>query len=177
MDISKDAQKVMDMGAAKHRQFRYIGVIEMLAAQIAVGNWIFNPIEKDNSIIPRGAMKRVDDIKALGVPINGMVVAHDTHKPKLLMKPVFPYPMLNKPEPKPEPKPAREPINLWPVVEIIGVILLSIVKIAYYMIYGTVWFVFGIVGLAFQIGLADPALIVVLEDGSWIEVARWEDSS
>lgn len=88
--------------------------------------------------IPTSALERIQAIKAAGIPIQSLIIAHEA--PRLLGAP----------------SPARKPIpqsktTTFPLIEIL---------------------VF-IISILFQAILLDPALIVVLEDGSWLEVMTW----
>lgn len=95
---------------------------------------------------PVVAQDRLSALRRSGVQIKGFVIAHEAPR------------LLSAPAPKTDFKVASTPDILPDVGTAIG-------KIA----TGLLWVFLFI----FQVALLDPALIVVLEDGTWLEVMTW----
>ena len=102
----------------------------------------------DNKEIPKTALKRVVTLETAGLKIKQMIVAHEAP------------PLLTAPEP--EKKPFEMP-DLKPTIDFV-VNAVAVVAFGFFYLLGY--------ALITAVTL-DPALIVVLEDGSWIEVMRW----
>jgi len=94
---------------------------------------------------PQKGLDRIETLRRSGISIKGFVVAHEA--PKLLTAPA----------------PKKDFKNTTPVI------LPDIGKVVSSLAMGLLWFM----ALIFQVALLDPALIVVLEDGTWLEVMTW----
>ena len=103
-------------------------------------------ILKSDSIIPSEGLPAVKVLKDAGIPIRGMYLQHEA--PRLLMTP----------------KPLEKIKTEFPTQTVVGAVLGLLV------IVGTVlaWIVVAVLQ-------ADPKLIVVLDDGTHLEVATWYD--
>jgi hypothetical protein len=119
---------------------------------LGTGKVLTEPIYTDSwwltpaTKIPAAGLKRVDALRKAGIPIKGFVIAHEA--PKLLAAP--------KEEPKPQPTQTSSSIPSFDASFILEGALLAF-------------------GLIFRAMLIDPALIVVLEDGTYLEVLTWLD--
>jgi hypothetical protein len=130
------------------RQVEGYGVID---EPYRKNDWLYIPYEQDMSSIPVQAINRVEQIQKWNFKIQGMIVAHEA--PMALAAP------------------KKEPIQVpWNTIgkgvalAILGTAFITIVSIAAF---------FGM--LVFAAVQVDPALIVVLKDGSRVEVYRWID--
>lgn len=169
--MTLDAMKTTEMARENHWGFRYIGNMEMLSAPFQVGNWEFIPLE-DKSIIPKRAMQRIQAIEKEGIKTQGLVIAYDHEPPgipKLLTAP--PPKLLAEPKPvlvpKQAPQKTDDPKQSNELVAIAGTVLMTTFGVIGALLVGFISL------LVFALSIGDPALIVVLEDGSWIEVMRW----
>lgn len=96
---------------------------------------------------PQVAQDRIETLKRFGFGIKGFVIAHEAPR------------LLTAPAPKKQDFKNNQTKDILPEVEaIFGVFLKGVL------------FFFSLV---FQAALLDPALIVVLEDGTWLEVMTW----
>jgi hypothetical protein len=112
------------------------------------------------SDIPVWALKRVREISRAQIKIRRLVLAHEAP-----VEPVkIPWKVASVPEPEPEP--AKPGLSSQKTLVIAGAIagVFLIPFILPILFAGA-----AILGLAYL----DPALIVELEDGTWVEVARW----
>ena len=98
---------------------------------------------------PQNAQERIQTLKGAGIGITGFVVAHEA--PRLLVAPQA-VPSVDHPS---KPVTASDTSN---VILPIGEILL---------------FVLGMFFQMMPLLLLDPALIAVLDDGTWLEVMTW----
>jgi hypothetical protein len=157
--ISPSAREVLQKSREQHYVFQVVGDYGTLKEPMFRDGWWYIP--EDDPIISENAIQRVELVRAI-TPIKGFIVAHEA--PKMLCPP--------KPQPKPQPKPAYAPrkveIDLdWPSVwagtknglKIVGGVLV-----------GTLYVLAEVLSLLAQV---DPKLIVVLEDGTWMEVMSW----
>lgn len=142
--ISQQTRQALAVGMTNLWLFRVVGTGEVPNEPTYRDKWWFEPLTAQN--IPSEGKRRLDALRKARVPIKGVVYAHEA--PKLLMAP--------KP-PKPDFK-----ISSSDIVTALGDVARVILT------------VFGVVfALFFQAILVDPALIVVLEDGTWVEVMTW----
>ena len=142
------SKQVLTLGREHHWRFRVVEDEGMITSPKIRNEWLYVPIFNNESSINPRAMTRVSAIKEAGFTINGLIIAHEA--PKLLCSP-----------PKPEPEPIEIPKSNPQVVATLSVVVLGILE------------AFGYLMLLAPLVLIDPALIVVLDDGSWIEVMRW----
>jgi hypothetical protein len=96
---------------------------------------------------PQMAHDRLDALKRSGIHMKGFVIAHEA--PRLLATPTSKKHILKNNQDE-------------AIVPDAGKILDSFVQ-------GFLFFV----AIVFQAALLDPALIVILEDGTWLEVMTW----
>ena len=108
--------------------------------------WVHETLQSE-STIPAKGLRRLEVLKKAGIPIKELVIAHEA--PKLLTA-------------AREEKPTVDlSFNASPALEALGEVLAAVIA------------VFGLI-LITAIRL-DPALIVVLEDGTFLEVMTWYD--
>lgn len=144
--VSREAREVVNFGREKHWRFHPIQASGKLATPVIIDDWLFIPVDDDTSIIPGTALARVEAIKSAGFKTQGLILAHEAPK------------MLPMPKRQPKPKTEEAPkVNTSLIVEFITGALE----------------VFGYVLLFSAMAIVDPALIVVLEDGTWLEVMTW----
>ncbi len=160
--ISQDTKDVMSLARKKHWGFRVLGDRGMIPNPIFLFGWWFIPLEQDKLVIPARANRRVQELLNAGVRIKGVIVAHQSTY-------CLPAPKA-EPKPKPQPKPKKE-LDWQPLIKTITVALQITLGMATAVLYAV-----GIVlSVGVQMILIDPALIVVLEDGTWVEVMSWNE--
>jgi len=96
---------------------------------------------------PQVAQDRIQTLKQSGIRFKGFVIAHEA--PRLLSAPA----------------PKKQDFKNNPTKEILP----DVEALFGNLINGLLFFF----TLIFQVALLDPALIVVLEDGTWLEVMTW----
>jgi hypothetical protein len=155
---SSQAKKLLTLSKVNHWNFRVLGEAPYPQTSIYTGDYWIVPLEEEKEPIPQWVAKRAVAIMETGVPIQGFVVVHEAlkvleakHQP--LKPPKIPYEKLGR--------------AAWVAAKVtaVAVALASMAVIAM------------MTSLAFMTGavmLADPALIAVTEDGTWVLVACWE---
>lgn len=139
-----------------------VGYGRMITEPLLKNGWYLVPLEKYAGIIPKLAIETVEQIKQSGVEIEGVVVAYKENQPPAVETPSenIDEIVLNKV--------AEFGKSLLPVAKEIGKVVITVAGAI-----GVVLGVILIVGLAGVCLSNDPVLIVVLKDGTWVEVARW----
>lgn len=146
--ISQDLVKTFQVAEDNHYLFRVIGQGDLPEAPIYRDGWWLGTVTE----VPREGIERVEKLKRAGVRIKGFVVAHET--PKLLM--------------------GAEPVKKYDFKVLKGIVTTLGIFGGVLLVIPTL--LAGIANTAvllFAMVLIDPALIVVLEDGTWVEVATW----
>ena len=146
---SIESKKVLALARNKHWKFRSHGQNGMIDTPTFESDWLYIPVDQDKSIIPNRAFKRVQVIKDAGFVPRQIIVAHEASK------------LLTAPQ--------KLPKNVEFPSEQVETAFTSAVNVL--LILGRA---LGYV-LLMSVLAVDPALIVVLPDGTWMEVMRWYD--
>lgn len=142
--ISYQARKAVQVGYENHWRFRVVGQGEVPKESFYRDEWVFEPVQA-----PQMAQDRLQTLKRSGIRFKGFVIAHEA--PRLLTAPAA--------APK---KTAEHVLDTKGIVPDMSEFLGNLAQ-------GLLFFI----ALLFQVALLDPALIVVLEDGTWLEVMTW----
>ncbi|MEM2126046.1 MAG: hypothetical protein QXQ53_06585 [Candidatus Methanosuratincola sp.] len=137
-----------------------------ISSPIRIGNWVYAPATA--SIIPADAKKRIELILKSGLNPTQIIVGHE-----LVEVPQLPGPVVTKPTPLSIP--SIKEIKISPETEeaIIQALVTTgkvAVELAKITAVGTGMMLYG---LAVALASVDPSVIVVLEDGTWVEVLSW----
>ena len=142
--ITNEARKVLLLGLQNHMIFRVVGSGEAPHEPVYKDEWWFERLDGQN--IPLEGKRRLEVLRRAGIHIQDVIVAHEA--PRLLTAP--------KKERDSKISPPK------------GILTFLVTLASVY-----VQLVLFVVAILFQTVLIDPALIVVLKDGSWIEVVTW----
>lgn len=145
--MSPETQIVMQLAKEKHWGFRVCGSGDMIKDPVYKHQYWLIPLTQNDSTIPKAAINRVEAIKKTGVGVKGVIVVHEA--PKYLTAP------------KKEKKPVDVSSYTTPIL---GSITAGLT--AFFTLFG---YLFLLVPLL----LIDPMCIVVLNDGTYVEVMRW----
>lgn len=138
-----------------------IGYGRMITEPITKNGWHLFPLEHYEGSIPHLAIEIVEQMKQAGVEIEGVVIACRVEEPQPQEKNAYEDVLV---------KVAEAGKAMTPVVKEVGKVVFKVA--------GAVCVALGVlllIGLASVCFSNDPVLIVVLSDGSWVEVARWEE--
>lgn len=153
---SELARKAIAVGRENHWRFQVIDRDEIPKIPILKSELLFEPVDKYS--IPKDGRERIRAIEFANIRTQGYMIAHEAPR------------ILTAPKPKPKPVPIPKPMPK-PQVEID---LSGALKAVTGLLVAGFTGVMGLVSLlGFMVLLLDPAVIVVLEDGSWIKVMTW----
>jgi hypothetical protein len=141
---SNELTKVMMLAERKHWWIKPLGVEEPITKPIYRNGWWFVPLKEDKSIIPSKAIRRVKELRKIGIRIGRIIVAHEA--PKELCAPI---------QPKPIRVPSKQVHTSTDLSGLVGVLVMALP----YLLLAPLFI--------------DPALIVQLPDGTLVEVMRW----
>lgn len=167
--LSPEAQHVLTIGREKWWGIRVAEGVGTLPEETYQDGWWYLPIDSTQET---RASKRIELLRKSGVRIRQVIIAHEA--PKLLCAPQAPT---SPGTPQKSGSPIRWKIALWGVTGLLtaGGIVFAALTIAMALISLLAPLVVG-VALVLMLGmgvLVDPCAIVVLEDGTRIEVMRW----
>ena len=158
------ATSVMEFGIEKKWFFRLMDEKGVIDSPIFKTDWQFVPIESDSTTIPKEALERLEAVKAR-FPIKQVIIGHE-----IVEKPELDTPV--KVEPKRETKPPDIP---WKRIATVagGLAVAGIVGAALVVTLAPLL----IIAAAATGALADPCLVVVLDDPNetWIAIYEWLD--
>ncbi len=142
--VPTDVRIAMDVARSNHWQFRVWGTGPVPTEPIYTDSWWLLPAGAAE--IPESGQERIAALKRAGIPIKAAVVGHEA--PKALLAP--------------KEQPGAESGSRQTAQSITssggGFILEGLLMLF---------------GLTVQAMLVDPALVVILEDGTWLEVMTW----
>ncbi|MBE0649912.1 MAG: hypothetical protein IH595_03625 [Bacteroidales bacterium] len=144
---SVEARKAISLGLQLHQCYKVVGQGELPTEPIYKNEWWFETWTTQE--IPEEGIRRLEALKKAGIAIKGVIVAHEA--PRLLAA-----------EKKVEKKPDFKISRSTDILTFLGSLASVFVMLAMF-----------VVSAFFQAVLIDPALIVVLKDGTWLEVMTW----
>jgi hypothetical protein len=183
-------RKIAEIERQRNVQFALLPIVGLLNRPMEIDGWRVIPREMDTSPIPPEADMRLGWLQEGGVRFLQQIVIHEPNRERLALPNPFP---LALPPPEPEHVPViplaypvaaprdytREKEAAKEVLKIAGKAL-AITAIgvgviaAAPIIAATAGAVVVLGGVVLALGAGvDPALVVILEDGRWMVVARW----
>ena len=141
--ISPEAKRAIDLAYKEHWRFRVVGQGEVPTTPSYKDQWWFIPTSD-----PEHGKDRIEALRRAGVRFKGIVVAHEA--PKMLVSP-------KEPDFKINPSPSI-PASNTSASDLAGGLVMGLALL---------------ISVVFQALLLDPALIVILEDDTWLEVLTW----
>jgi hypothetical protein len=164
--ITPQAKHALDEARKNHLRFRVLEKTGEISSPVRIGNWVYAPATA--AIIPADAKKRIELILNSGLNPTQIIVGHE-----LVEVPQLPGPVVPKPAPLTVPN--IKEIKISPETEeaikqalvTTGKVAIEVAKIA---AIGTGLMLYG---MALALASVDPSVIVVLEDGSWVEVLSY----
>ena len=146
------AQQFLALGDRMGWQTQVIGQAPMLKEAVRLQDWMLVPAHEDTTPLPPRTMRRIKTIFTQGLRPQGFVMVHEAPMQLMAPKPVIVE---------------KSPMEWEGVGKAVGVIA----KVIGVMLLGSMLLPFGLLaGLV----MLDPILVVVTEDGYWIEIDRWQ---
>lgn len=162
--ISPQARQVLTLGREKYWGFQVAEGRGVLKEETYKNGWWYLPTD---SMQITKASKRIEAIKNSGVKVRQVIIAHEA--PRLLCAPQKAV------------KPKKGMMGLWVAVGLlagVGIVMAAItVAVALVTLLLPIVAAVGVIMLMGTGVLIDPVAIIVLEDGTRIEVMRWVEFS
>ncbi|HWQ04617.1 MAG TPA: hypothetical protein VN452_04605 [Longilinea sp.] len=160
--ISPTARKVMEKARSNHYYFQVVGDHGKLDQPYFKNGWWYVP--EDKPIIDQNAIQRIELVRSI-TPTRGFIIAHEA--PKLLCPPKG----WETPRPA-KVKPVRGRVSLETGVDwsTVGQVALTAAKAVGTVLAAVLYFLVEAIAVFASV---DPKLIVILEDGTWMEVMTW----
>ena len=175
--VSPETRQLISLSRKLGWDSSVLGKASMPDSAVRVGNWLLIPAHQDSSPMPDRALRRIQAIHAAGIRPKGFIVAHEA--PMML------------PAPESESAPAQSGFLRLPAISpgvrsalkavaiILSVIALGLVTVASAIAVAVAVFTIAMammvpIAMVGTLLLIDPILIVVTEDGYWIEIDRWD---
>jgi len=154
--VSKAVVEVLTLSRENHWHVKIVDGTGMIDSPEYWDGWVCEPVSLSDSTIPAAALGRVDQILKKNVPIKGFILAHEAP------------PMLPAPQVKPK------PLIRWEEIPWDDIATGMVTALGYGVMAAGAVAVSALVLPLIAVGvLLDPALIVVLDDGTRVEVASW----
>lgn len=170
---SMDTQNLLMLGRKKGWRLHILGQAPIPVESIRLGDWLLVPAEKDTSPIPDRAWQRLQALFAAGIRPQGFVVVHEA--PKLLPPPSGSefadlQGLIRGAQFKSALKTVATVLSVvgGALAVVSGVIVIAILTV---LAAAAVFTVGALIAGAIAL---DPILIAVMDDGTWIEIDRWD---
>ena len=150
-DTATVINKALKVGLDNHGFYTVLPPLGELEKPIVMNHWRFVPRDQDDTYIPKEADRQVMALKKNGILIRQEIVGHDLVEEKKKQERI---------------EQTRNRIQKGAEV------LRGLAMIGGFLAVGFIRLAVSIIALAIT---ADPILIVVLEDGTWLCVAEWEE--
>jgi hypothetical protein len=170
--VSPQTQQLVTLGREQGWNCAVLGQAPIPNEPVRLGDWLIVPAHQDSSPVPVRAIGRVQAIFAAGLRPKGFVVVHEA--PMLLPAPVQDQPNTLRLSVLPD----QFKSGLKVVGTVLGVLatfLVAATGLVLLAVAAVSLAVILAVPVALMVGAAviDPILVVVTEDGYWIEIDRW----
>lgn len=161
--VSPETMELVTFGERRGWEPRVLGRAPLPQSPVRVGEWLIVPAEQDTSAVPARALRRVQALYEAGLRPQGFVIVHEA--PMQLAAPKSEDKVLEDAQPLTVSPVLRSALGALGRVLAVVASALAIVGIS----------VFAGLPLALLMGVVmlDPMLIVVTEDGHWVEIDRW----
>jgi hypothetical protein len=156
--MSSQARQTLALGEQRGWDFKVLGKAPLPQTPVHLENWLIVPATQDRSHIPPKTFQRIQSLYANGIRPIGFVVVHEA--PRMLSTPQKTAgPKASQAAPIPERIAGTKPVTFESVISSLAAGLSPLA-----MIFGAIF-----MGLI----MIDPILVVVTEEGEWIEIDRW----
>lgn len=143
--------RALQVGMENNMKFDVLPRLGVIDKQVVMNGWRFLPRQMDDSPIPAWADARVKLLKDSGFTIVQEIIGHNMQEEE----------EKQKKQEELEEKRKKSAAAIMTIAGIIGFIVYAAIAL----------FIMALEAIL----TADPALIAVMEDGTWIAVAEWDD--
>ena len=152
-------RQILSLGRRNGWGFTVLGKADLPDRPIHLEKWLIVPAVHDSSEISPRTYEKIRAIYAEGIKPQGFVIVHEA--PRYLAAPKS----TSKHNPAPSYSPKKQATQ--PGIQVTDVLTSVMTVMA-----STMMFALG--ALVMGVALIDPILVAVMEDGSWVEIDRWE---
>jgi hypothetical protein len=157
-DLSPETRQLLTLSDQKGWHFAYLGQAPLPTQPLRLDDWLVVPATQESTAITPGSYKKVQAIYTNAIRPKGFVVIHEA--PRQLAAPK----KVENPEPSPSLVPPLQAVNANANTTAAVTSILN-------GIFSTILLVLG--ALFTTMAMIDPILVAVMEDGSWVEIDRW----
>ena len=159
--IGHETTQILTLGSQKGWRFTLLGHAQLPEEPVHLENWMIVPATQDSSEIQPHTYEKIRAIYAEGIKPQGFVVVHEAPRyfsaPKSTSK-HNPAPSFSTKKQAPQP----------------GVQVMDVLTSVMTMTAMATTMLFALGALVMSAALIDPILVAVMEDGSWVEIDRWQ---
>lgn len=177
--ISLTTDQLLELGISRGWELLVLGQAPYPLKPVSFGDWVLVPATQDDSPLPMEARERMEVIAQAGIVARGYVIAHEVKPVAPALAPTADYDLLT-----PSQKPTLS-ASLGGVLKVVGgglgVVAVGLVAVAGAVVVAVAALAAAAAVVAvplFLVAVAqgiDPKLIVVLEDGTWVQVYQWDE--
>lgn len=140
--------EAITLGRKHHAYYKVLPRVGVIDEPVEMGNWRFVPRNQDTTYIPPEADRLGQPLKDAGFTILQEIIGHEQHEQN--EKPRRDFSRLKE-----------KALNINKIAGVLAGLVVTVGVAAVYM-------------LALAIAY-DPALIYVMEDGTWLVIAEWHE--
>jgi hypothetical protein len=158
-DLSPETRQILTLSDQKGWHFSFLGQAPLPTQPLRLDNWLVVPAAEESTAISPGSYKKVQTIFANGIRPKGFVVVHEAPR------------QLAAPKKVADPTPSPVHIPQQPTTDANGNTAVAASSILSGL-FSTILLVLGTIFMS--VAMIDPILVAVMEDGSWVEIDRWD---
>ena len=163
--LSTQSGQILSLGRRNGWGFQHLGYAELPEHPVRLQDWLIVPASQDTTPVPPRTLERIQAIYLSGFRPKGFVVVHEAPKTFQAPRPeqsswrLLPAPAVN--QSVPNTGSTSSVSNSGAVADSFG---------SFFSILTTMLFPMLFIGLL----ALDPIVVAVMDDGSWIEIDRWD---
>ena len=163
--LSTQSAQMLSLGRRNGWGFQHLGYAELPERPVRLQDWLLVPANQDSTPVPPRTLERIKAIYLAGFRPKGFVVVHEAPKtfraprPEQSTKRMLSAPATSQSVSNPgSPSSVSNPEA---VADSLG---------SFFSLLATMLFPMLFIGLL----ALDPIVVAVMDDGSWIEIDRWD---
>jgi hypothetical protein len=163
--LSTQSGQMLSLGRRNGWGFQHLGYAELPERPVRLQDWLLVPANQDSTPVPPRTLERIKSIYAAGYKPRGFVVVHEAPKAFQAPRPeqsatrMLPMPAVS--QVISNSAPAFNASNPSGIADGLASIISAFASMIFPMLF------IGLLAL-------DPIVVAVMEDGSWIEIDRWD---